>query len=221
MFFVVSFLCLLLSALNLGGQVFAWNSSTAIGLLVASIFALAGFIISEAYAALPIAPLHLFVEWKWRNVPIMLRTSFGLEIFGHILMSLKVSRILLFIHLFALVRIFIFCSYTQRAYGIQTFYFPILLQVSGHSPTISAVMVIPFLMMSSVTGTLTNHLVQKTRHIRLLIIIPLAILPVGQALMATLDQDSPLYEFAGYSILTGAAFGTVSLTLFDVAFIAE
>ncbi|TFK63581.1 MFS general substrate transporter, partial [Pluteus cervinus] len=50
----------------------------------ASVVAFVAFVFAEKYAKLPVAPLNLFVQWKWRNVPIML-----------------VTRCLLFFHLFA------------------------------------------------------------------------------------------------------------------------
>ncbi len=34
------------------------------------------FVFAEKYAKLPVAPLNLFVQWKWRNVPIMLGERF-------------------------------------------------------------------------------------------------------------------------------------------------
>lgn len=45
-----------------------------IGILTATGVSFLAFVISEKYASLPIAPLNLFTQWRWRNVSIMILT---------------------------------------------------------------------------------------------------------------------------------------------------
>ncbi|KIJ37188.1 hypothetical protein M422DRAFT_33878 [Sphaerobolus stellatus SS14] len=85
MLMLIATLTFLVIALNTGGQSLPWNSSVIIGLLCASSVSFAGFLLVEKWAKMPIAPLHLFSKWEWRNVPIIV-----------------LSRTLLFFHLFAL-----------------------------------------------------------------------------------------------------------------------
>ncbi|KAF8881222.1 major facilitator superfamily domain-containing protein [Infundibulicybe gibba] len=70
--------------MNLGGQELPWGSPAIICILCAAAAAFVAFIVAENRAARPIAPMYLFIEWKWRNVPIIM-----------------VARCLLFFHLFA------------------------------------------------------------------------------------------------------------------------
>ncbi|KAJ7584656.1 major facilitator superfamily domain-containing protein [Mycena floridula] len=72
MFFLVASLSFLVVALNLGGQSIPWSSPSIIGILCAAVVSLVAFVIAEFYAELPVAPVNLFSQWKWRNVPIML-----------------------------------------------------------------------------------------------------------------------------------------------------
>jgi hypothetical protein len=51
----------LVVALNLGGQAFAWNSPTIIGMFCAAAVSFVAFVIAENYAKMPVAPLTLFV----------------------------------------------------------------------------------------------------------------------------------------------------------------
>ena len=75
MFMLVTNLTLLIVALNIGGDAYAWNSPQVIGLLAGSAVALIGFIYAERVATYPILPLGLFVKLEWRNVPIMTGAS--------------------------------------------------------------------------------------------------------------------------------------------------
>ncbi|KAI0339236.1 hypothetical protein BDW22DRAFT_1336511 [Trametopsis cervina] len=78
---------LLIVALNLGGDAYAWSSPVIIGLFSGAGVAFIAFIVAENYATNPVVPLGLYVKWASRNVPIM-----------------TVVRTLLFFHLFATVR---------------------------------------------------------------------------------------------------------------------
>ena len=71
MLMLVANLTLLIVALNLGGDTYAWSSPVVIGLLVGSSVALLGFVYAESVATYPVIPLGLFVRMEWRNVPIM------------------------------------------------------------------------------------------------------------------------------------------------------
>ncbi|TCD62518.1 hypothetical protein EIP91_006767, partial [Steccherinum ochraceum] len=84
MLMLVVNLTLLIVALNLGGDAYAWDSPVVIGLLVGSGVALIGFVYAEKFATYPVLPLGLFVRMEWRNVPIM-----------------TVVRTLLFFHIFS------------------------------------------------------------------------------------------------------------------------
>lgn len=75
MFLVVTFLSLLVIALNMGGQDLPWDDSVIIGCLAGAGVAFVFFILVEKRAEMPIVPVELFTKWKWRNVPIMTRES--------------------------------------------------------------------------------------------------------------------------------------------------
>ena len=72
MILLMSTLAFLIVALNMSGQAMPWSSPAIIGMFCASAVSFFGFIVAENYAKLPIAPMRLFVRWKWRNVPLML-----------------------------------------------------------------------------------------------------------------------------------------------------
>jgi hypothetical protein len=84
---LVTWLTLLIVALNIGGDAYAWNSPVIIGLLAGAAIAFFAFLLAEKYAANPVVPLGLYASWALRNIPIM-----------------TVTRTLLFFHLFATVR---------------------------------------------------------------------------------------------------------------------
>lgn len=69
---MISMLTFIVIALNLGGQAFPWNSPTIIGMFCAAGVSFVGFIVIENYAKEPIAPMNLFTQWRWRNVPLMM-----------------------------------------------------------------------------------------------------------------------------------------------------
>lgn len=103
---LVACLSFIVVALNLGGTAFAWNSPTLIAMFTASGVSFALFIVAEKYAALPIAPLYLFSQWEWRNVPIMTSTFYHLRFLRWIWLNDQfrvVTRCLLFFHVFAMV----------------------------------------------------------------------------------------------------------------------
>lgn len=83
---LVTWLTLLIIALNLGGDAYSWGSPVIIGLFVGAGVAFATFILAEKYATKPVVPLGLYVKWASRNVPIM-----------------TVVRALLFFHLYTTV----------------------------------------------------------------------------------------------------------------------
>ncbi|THH28783.1 hypothetical protein EUX98_g5404 [Antrodiella citrinella] len=64
MFMLIANLTLLIVALNLGGDSYAWSSLTVIGLLVASCVSLAAFIYAESLATNLVIPLRLFVKME-------------------------------------------------------------------------------------------------------------------------------------------------------------
>ncbi|KAI0777913.1 major facilitator superfamily domain-containing protein [Irpex lacteus] len=80
---LVTWLTLLIIALNLGGDAYPWGSPVIIGLFVGAGVAFAAFILAEKYAMKPVVPLGLYKKWASRNVPIM-----------------TVVRALLFFHLY-------------------------------------------------------------------------------------------------------------------------
>lgn len=82
--FLVSWLTLLIVALNLAGDAYAWSSPVIIGLFAGTGAAFLAFVIAENRALHPVVPMRLFVSWKYRNVPII-----------------TIARTLLFFHLFA------------------------------------------------------------------------------------------------------------------------
>lgn len=88
--FLVTWLTLLIVALNLGGGAYPWSSPVIIGLFAGFGLTLIAFILAEKYAANPVVPLGLYVKWASRNVPIM-----------------TVTRTLLFFHLYASVSRFL------------------------------------------------------------------------------------------------------------------
>lgn len=101
---LVCWLTLLIVALNLGGDAYAWNSSVIIGLLASTGVTFVAFLIAESKALYPVVPLELFVSWKYRNVPIITSTYITRPIFTSILrMMSTVARTLLFFHLYATV----------------------------------------------------------------------------------------------------------------------
>lgn len=71
---LISTLTFLVIALNSGGQAFPWDSPTVIGMFCAAAVSIIAFIIAENHAHLPVAPMGLFVQWQWRNVPIIIGT---------------------------------------------------------------------------------------------------------------------------------------------------
>ncbi|GJF00175.1 MFS general substrate transporter [Phanerochaete sordida] len=82
--FLVSWLTLLIVALNLGGDAYPWDSPVIIGLFVGTGVGFIAFVAAENRAQQPVVPMGLFVSWKYRNVPII-----------------TIARTLLFFHLFA------------------------------------------------------------------------------------------------------------------------
>ena len=68
---LVCWLTLLIVALNLGGDAYAWNSPVIIGLLAGTGAGFLGFVFAEHRAPHPIVPLRLFTSWEYRNVPII------------------------------------------------------------------------------------------------------------------------------------------------------
>jgi hypothetical protein len=69
---LVSTLSFLVISFNLGGQAFAWDSPPIIGMFCAVAVSFVVFVISEKNAKMPVAPLRLFIQWQWRNVPLIL-----------------------------------------------------------------------------------------------------------------------------------------------------
>lgn len=63
---LVSTLTFLVVALNLGGQELPWKSPTIIGLFCAAGGSFISFVVAENYAKEPVAPIKLFVCWRWR-----------------------------------------------------------------------------------------------------------------------------------------------------------
>ena len=68
---LITWLTLLIVALNMGGDSYAWNSPVIIGLLAGTGAAFVAFVVAENYATNPVVPMGLFVRWASRNVPIM------------------------------------------------------------------------------------------------------------------------------------------------------
>ncbi|KAF8067909.1 major facilitator superfamily domain-containing protein [Lyophyllum atratum] len=140
------------------------------------------FIVAENYASKPIAPMRLFVRWRWRNVPLAI-----------------LVRCLLFFHLFA------------TAYTDISFFFVLIcavfLQVLGVSPINAGALVIPFLSMAAISSTITNYFSYRTGLVRPPFLGSLAVLPVGLGLMSTLDETSTIGRIVGYALVCGFGFG--------------
>lgn len=101
--FLVSCLTLLIVALNLAGDAYAWGSPIIIGLFVGTGVSFIAFLVAENKASNPIVPMGLFVAWKYRNVPII-----------------TVARTLLFFHLYATVRYFFHSLHIYAHYHSNT-----------------------------------------------------------------------------------------------------
>ncbi|KAH8831959.1 hypothetical protein DL96DRAFT_1459966 [Flagelloscypha sp. PMI_526] len=175
---LVACLSFIIIILNLGGQVLPWSHPTLIGLYVGTGVGFILFIVAEYYAELPVAPLKLFTKWEWRNVPMML-----------------VGRTLLFFQVFA------------TAVLILLTFLPVFLQVQGNPSNLASAMVIPFCIIAALSSIFVSHSITRWNHARLSYHLPLLLLPVGTGLMSTLTEKSPLGQVAGYSLLTGLAFG--------------
>ncbi|KAF5348741.1 hypothetical protein D9758_006838 [Tetrapyrgos nigripes] len=78
---------------------------------------------------------------------------------------------------------------------------------SSHRQT-AALLVIPFLFIASVAGTIVNHVAAKLNRVHFVYTCTLLLLPVGIGLMSTLNENSSLGTVAGYSLLTGVGFGS-------------
>jgi len=109
----------------------------------------------------------------------------------------------------------------------------VLLQVSGTNEVISAALVIPFLIIAGVASVIANAVAHKYGHVRPVLLGSYIVLPVGmvsfvcrrlsclltdalsrQGLMSTLTDKSSLGQVVGYSLISGASFGTgTQLTL--------
>ena len=74
--FLVSWLTLLIVALNLAGDAYAWSSPIVIGLFAGTGVAFLAFVVAENKASHPVVPMGLFVSWKYRNVPIITSKSY-------------------------------------------------------------------------------------------------------------------------------------------------
>ncbi|KIP03645.1 hypothetical protein PHLGIDRAFT_110595 [Phlebiopsis gigantea 11061_1 CR5-6] len=174
MTFLVVWITLLIVALNLGGDAYAWNSPVIIGLLAGTGTSFIAFLVAENKASHPVVPMGLFASWKYRNVPII-----------------TVARTLLFFHLFA-----------------STFYIPVFLQVTGHSSTLAAALVIPFLFTAAIASSSTNYYASRSGVVRPPFWVGLAILPIGMGLMTTLHEGSSLGQVVAYTIICGMGFGS-------------
>lgn len=73
---LIATLTFLVIALNLGGQAYPWNSSIIIGMFCAAAASFLAFVVAENFAQLPVAPMYLFVQWEWRNVPLIIGASY-------------------------------------------------------------------------------------------------------------------------------------------------
>jgi len=69
---LVATLAFLVVGLNVGGQSKPWNSPFVIGMFCAAGVSFILFILAESRAKEPIAPPNLFVQWKSRNVPLVI-----------------------------------------------------------------------------------------------------------------------------------------------------
>ncbi|KAF5383203.1 hypothetical protein D9615_004935 [Tricholomella constricta] len=206
---LIATLTFIVVALNLGGQSLPWKSPTIVGMFCAAAVSFAAFVLAENYAAQPVAPMNLFVQWRWRNVPLII-----------------VVRCLLFFHLFSMARVSflylaprIFPEEQPPKRRHQTFYLPLFLQVIGVSPINAGALVIPFLSMAAISSTIANYVAYRTGHVRLPFLFSLVVLPVGmvrdtdltapiqQGLMSTLDETSTIGRIVGFSLICGFGFG--------------
>ncbi|KAK0440423.1 major facilitator superfamily domain-containing protein [Desarmillaria tabescens] len=107
---------------------------------------------------------------------------------------MTIVRTFSFFHLFALA-----------------FYLPVFLQVIGMSSVVSSALIIPFLIMASISSTATSWLAPRWGGgyaLKALFVIPLAILAGGMGLMSTLNEGSNIGRIVGYSLICGAGFGS-------------
>lgn len=103
MSFLVIWLTLLIVALNLGGDAYAWNSPVIIGLLAGTGASFIAFLVAENKASHPVVPMGFFASWKYRNIPIITGKSTIPSLSVLRLIFFSVARTLLFFHLFASV----------------------------------------------------------------------------------------------------------------------
>ncbi|KIJ29835.1 hypothetical protein M422DRAFT_187888 [Sphaerobolus stellatus SS14] len=180
---MITTLAFLVIALNTGGQTLPWNSSVIIGLLCASGMAFVGFILAERWAKMPIAPLHLFTKWEWRNVPLIV--------------VCPCPPTLLWLILFTR----------------QSFYLPLFLQVIGISPINAAAFIIPFLSTAAASSTISNYLTAKYGYMASSFTFSQTLISrflIGMflwGLLSTLRANSSIGRFVGYLLLAGAGFG--------------
>ena len=65
------------------------------------------------------------------------------------------------------------------SYPICLLFGLVYLQVIGKTPTTSAAVVTPFLIMAALSSTVANHVAFKFGHVRPLFLFALCVLPVG------------------------------------------
>ncbi|GLB39226.1 putative MFS general substrate transporter [Lyophyllum shimeji] len=174
---LISTLTFLVVALNLGGQSMPWNSATVISMFCAAAASFVAFIVVENYARKPIAPMRLFVQWRWRNVPLAI-----------------VVRCLLFFHLFATT--FYLPLYLQ-VLGVSPINAGALV-----IPFLSTAAIT-----STITNYIVSRTAQvRLPFLGSLAVLPVGMtFPPG--LMSTLDETSTIGRVVGFSLVCGFGFG--------------
>ncbi|KAG5642470.1 hypothetical protein DXG03_002748 [Asterophora parasitica] len=200
---LIATLTFLVVALNLGGQSLPWGSPTIIGMFVAAAGSFALFVLAEKYAKSPVAPLGLFVQWRWRNVPLII------DILSP--MCAPVPSAPLRSQTTRLPALLVQCRLIVHK--------TVFLQVIGVSAINAGALVIPFLSMAAISSTIVTYFSSRTGHIRVPFLFALAILPVGMGLMSTLNETASIGKVVGFSLICGFGFGSgaqISLVIAQV-----
>lgn len=93
------------------------------------------------------------------------------------------------------------------------FFLPVFLQeVAGTSPTVSGLLLIPFMSLTAIATMVAGRRVERTGRYRSWPIAGGVLMTVGVALLATLDVDSPIGLAATYAGILGTGVGCVMQT---------
>lgn len=80
-------------------------------------------------------------------------------------------------------------------------------RITGSSPTLSAVQMFPFSLVSAITSMLAGFLITRTKAYRPIVWISFAIYTLGAGLMTMMDADSSVAEQEVYPLIAGIGLG--------------